>query len=576
MNSITLQFYNNTKRIISIFKISNKIPIIVLLVVFSTLLELLGIGILIPISSIIFQSDSAINDKIISILPAYFEKQNSLEIFLYAFLIIFIIKNIILIFIEYYKADYFHSIYLKMVNNFYIFYLNTPLKFFFKKNSSKIVDIVITRVEKYIGSLLAFTNLISELILTLGIFLLLLSISSLSAIILILALMMFLALYLKVLKKKLMKFGWVRDENQGTYIKHLNESLNFIREINIFKLKKYFQDQGNILSNKFVFAKQNITFITSIGRNFFEIVAIICIFSFLIFLNHKENSIIDILPIITIYMAGALKILPSINRISNGVQNINVNFNISKTIIDEIVSLEKNQLNFNEKLNKNFQFNNQIEIKNLEYFYNDTSKVFKNFNLTIKKGECVAIVGKSGSGKSTLLEIICGFLEPSNGLVLIDNENLSEYRNDWMKMIGYVTQETFILDDSLKKNVAISDLENEKIDEKRVIEILKTINLYNFFIDKKDGINTILHERGKSLSGGQKQRINIARNLYKKPKVIFFDEPTSALDHKTSEDMIIELKKIKKYSTMIIVTHDIKIMNFCDRVVNLDEINARI
>ena len=206
--------------------------------------------------------------------------------------------------------------------------------------------------------------------------------------------------------------------------------------------------------------------------------------------------------------------------------------------------------------------------------YEEAKYVLKNFNLTINKGECIAIVGKSGSGKSTLLEIICGFIEPQKGKILIDNKNLLDHRYEWMSMIGYVTQDTFILNDTLKNNIALFDLQKKNIDEDKVIESLKTINLFNFFNDQKKGINTILDEKGKTLSGGQKQRINIARNLYKDPKVIVFDEPTSALDQETSEEIIKELNKIKKFSTIIIVTHDKKIMNFCDRIVNLDEINV--
>ena len=248
-----------------------------------------------------------------------------------------------------------------------------------------------------------------------------------------------------------------------------------------------------------------------------------------------------------------------------------------ESIVAEISSLKNNQLKYKIERNKdNLEFNKEIKIKNLSFSYNYQKTILKNLNFDIKKGECVAIVGKSGSGKSSLLEVLCGFLEPSKGVVLIDDKNLLDYREEWLNIIGYVTQETFILDDTLKKNIALFDLETKNINEKKVNDSLKKTNLYNFFNNEKDGLETILNERGKTISGGQKQRINIARNLYKNPKIIFFDEPTSALDEKTSDDIIDQLKKIKNSCTILIVTHDKKIMNFCDKIINLDDLNARI
>lgn len=577
INSLTINFYKNSLKIFSIFNIQNKIPIIVILVLFSTLLELLGIGMLIPIASILFETDSEINRQILSFLPTSFHSENSLQIFLYIFLLIFVLKNLILVFIEYYKANYFHKVYLKILNNFYTFYLNTPLKFFFKKNSSKIIDILINRVDQFISTLQAFTNLLSELVLTLGILILLLSISSLSAISIILILIIAGVIYLKILKKKLINYGRIRDENLANYIKHTSETLNFIREIKIFNILKYFEKIEKFNSKSFIFAKKNITFINGIGRNFFEIIAVLSIFLVLLFLSEDEASIVKLLPLITIYLAGAIKILPSINRISHGIQNININFNVTESIVAEILSLKNNQLKYKIERNKdNLEFNKEIKIKNLSFSYNYQKTILKNLNFDIKKGECVAIVGKSGSGKSSLLEVLCGFLEPSKGEVLIDDKNLLDYREEWLNIIGYVTQETFILDDTLKKNIALFDLETKNINEKKVNDSLKKTNLYNFFNNEKDGLDTILNERGKTISGGQKQRINIARNLYKNPKIIFFDEPTSALDEKTSDDIIDQLKKIKNSCTILIVTHDKKIMNFCDKIINLDDLNARI
>ncbi len=572
-----IEFYNKTKIIFKVCKIKNKIPIVVFFIFCSTLLELFGIGMLIPITSLFIDPNSGYSKTIISVFFENYEEEKVLTTLLSIYLVIFIVKNIFLIFIEYYKSSFIHHIHSKIVKTFYSEYLKSPISFFFTKNTSYLTSVLSLRVPNYIGALLAFAALLSELMLSACLIVLLLILTPYTATTIAAMLMLIILSYNKILKKRLNMLGLKRDNHETAWIKNFTETLNFLKEINIFNATTYVQEYNNSNSNKFIKAKQIITFLNSIGKIFFESVAVLCLIGFLFFTSIKGGIFIDALPLLAAYVAAAMKFLPSLNKISNGLQFITFNMPTTDSIIEELDYAKKNNQENERKIKdvKNLEFNKSIKLKNIGFSYPDGKKVLNNLNLDIKKGETVAIIGESGLGKSTLIEIMCGFLEPQTGAVLIDDKNLNEFSTEWKKLIGYVPQQTFIVNDSIRKNVGLWDLSKDNIDDKKVLLCLKAVGLSKFLESKKNGLDTVILEGGKSLSGGQKQRISIARNMYKGSKIIFLDEPTSALDDKTEDEILKELELIKKDTTLIIVTHKKKIANFCDKIIDLSKINYK-
>ena len=211
---------------------------------------------------------------------------------------------------------------------------------------------------------------------------------------------------------------------------------------------------------------------------------------------------------------------------------------MQKILAKKFKNLTKKKKNKNSK-RSSINFNKEIELKNLNFSYDlKNSKkikfIFENLNLIIKKGDCVGIQGESGSGKSTLIDLIIGLQKPSAGKILIDGSDMDGSVESWQEIIGCVPQEVFILDDSLKKNIAFG-LNNQEISDEKIKKSLEFSNLNNFLSGLENHLETIIGENGLRLSGGQKQRIGIARAIYNNPDILIFDESTSSLDVETEE-----------------------------------------
>ena len=222
----------------------------------------------------------------------------------------------------------------------------------------------------------------------------------------------------------------------------------------------------------------------------------------------------------------------------------------------------KNQQNYLSVIQK-------FHLLNVSYKYPNTEKdILKNISLTLNKGEMLGLFGKTGSGKSTIVDIITGLLNFDNGEIIIDQKKFNKVPIFWQRRIGYVPQNIYLLDESLKKNIALG-VNVKKVDESKIEEVIDLLDLKTLVNTLPVGMETEIGERGTRLSGGEKQRIGIARALYNDPQILIFDEATNALDIKTEESIMSSIKKLLKEKIILIISHKKKTLSFCNRVVEL-------
>ena len=212
-----------------------------------------------------------------------------------------------------------------------------------------------------------------------------------------------------------------------------------------------------------------------------------------------------------------------------------------------------------------------LELQQIHYRYPNTKQpALQSLSLEIKAGESIGLVGPSGSGKTTLVDVLLGLLEPQFGKMEFNGRPLLENLEEWRSQVAYLPQQVFLIDNSLRCNVALGEEESE-IDDARLREALRQARLTELVEQLPQGVNTILGERGVRLSGGQRQRVALARAFYHGRSVLVMDEATSALDNETEKEIVTEIQRLKGQKTMIVIAHRLTTVQHCDRIYRLEQ-----
>ena len=308
-------------------------------------------------------------------------------------------------------------------------------------------------------------------------------------------------------------------------------------------------------------------------RFLFEVLAVLSLIIIILSMTMQDKETSTILATLAIFGAAAFRLMPSITRILAAIQSLRYGLPVLDLIAQELsFSNAATQITTSKKMiNFSSAFKDKLVMENVVFSYPEVSlPSLKDSSLEIKRGECVGIIGPSGSGKSTLVDIILGLLKPERGSVLVDDKDIHSNVRSWQGQIGYVPQFIFLLDDSLRNNIAFGVIEDD-IDDTLIEQAIETAQLSEFVRDLPKGIHTDVGERGVRLSGGQRQRIGIARALYQNPCVIVLDEATSSLDYNTEKRIMDTVYKLNQEKTVIIIAHRVSTLKDCDRIYRLED-----
>ena len=532
--------------------------------VFISLLETVGISIIMPFISVASDFSLVQNNEYYKMVYDFFgfgEAQHfviGFGVFLIGF---YVFRSGVNLFYFHLLARFSQGRYHLLAYRLFESYLGMSYRNFIDRNSSNLTKTIVNEAGNLTALMSGVLMMFSEVFVVIFIYAMMLYMNW--KITLLISILLFVnALFLvKVVSLKIKQAGKEREGHQKKFYEIINSSMGN------FKLMKLKSNASDLIDEfgeaSYGFAKANILNQTLIQfpRLFLEALGF-CIVTFVvIYLVYKyESNVSAVLGLISMFVLGLYRLMPSANRILSGYNQILFHYK-SLDIVHQDIMYDRERFD-----DKSVAFADKIELQNIDFAYKEDKPILNNIQLTIAKGSKIAFVGESGSGKSTLVDIIIGLYRPINGKILIDGQELNETNiKAWRKKIGYIPQSVYLFDGSVAQNVAFGS----EYDEKKVTKVCKLANILEFLNTHQEGIRTMVGENGIKLSGGQKQRIAIARALYDDPEILVLDEATSALDNETESIIMDEIYKVSEDKTLIIIAHRLSTIERCERVFSL-------
>ncbi len=560
-------------------KQKNQIFGLIILMIIGALLEACSIVVLVPVVEVVFQPETIANNAYHLNDIYRLSHIGSIEVFcvsiMVGLIVVFIVKNFFLFIQQKVLYRFIYTNQFRTSERMMKNYIRRDYEYYLNADSAVIQRSITSDVNNMYALMQSLMLLLSELAVFIGIIAVLFTNHPLMTLILAGMLGVTLLVIKLVLKPILYKAGKDNQDYYSGLFKWISQTVNGIKEIKIGGKELYFSNRYDECGRGYVGAVQKYTLLSNVPRLIIEVVTISAIVIFLITLYLNKVDSAWAIGTMTSFGYAVVRLMPSANRINNCLNNISYFepflMNVSDNLQDEISDSNSETLSLERPKDK-LEVKEKIVLKDIMYKYpNSEVYVLNKASMEIPVGSAVGIVGTTGAGKSTIVDVMLGLLKLESGEITADGENVLSKENyrKWLKNIGYIPQTVFMLDDTIRRNVAFG-IPEEEIDDERVWEVLKEAQLDEFVKSLPDQAETGIGERGIRLSGGQRQRISIARALYEDPEVLVLDEATSALDGDTEQAIMDSVNSLHGRKTLIIIAHRLQTIEKCDAVYRIE------
>ena len=557
---------------------------IVILMLIGGVLESVGISLIAPVMEIVLQPEAVDQKPYLHFLYTFFHLRSTEQLaglIMVALVLVFVIKNIFLYFMNVVQLRFVYTNQFATSRRMMINFMKRPYEYYLNADTSVIQRNITSDVNNMYGLILSVLQLTSEVIVFVCLVVILLSQDAQMTIFIAGLLIVVLMIIKYVIKPVMQRAGRENQDYYSGLYKWIEESVTGIKEIKIAGRENYFINGYADCGAGYVNAVQKYNLYNSTPRLLIETVAIAGMIGYMLFLMQTGVSIRQVAPSLSVLALAAARLLPSANRINTYTTSIayfepffmNVSDHLQAEIHDEDMTYDEHVYRRRETVEK-LPLHREISLENISYKYpNKDVYILKEANLKIPVGKSVGIVGTSGAGKTTIVDVMLGLLAPAEGRILADGVEVRAHYKEWLKNIGYIPQTIFMLDSTIRKNVAFG-VPDDEIEEERVWAALKEAQLDTYIRSLPDGLDTSIGERGIRLSGGQRQRIGIARALYEDPEVMVLDEATSALDGETEAAIMESINRLHGKKTLVIIAHRLTTIEKCDLVYRVGEQKA--
>ncbi|MCU6743100.1 ABC transporter ATP-binding protein/permease [Suilimivivens aceti] len=545
------------------------------------LLETLGVSAMIPVVQALLAPDELMGyiDRIPVVknlcdaLSITTVKQVTMAL-LYGMMAIYVIKNLYILLLTYMQNTFITKNRNRMISRVMAEFLNRPYEKYLGADIPTVFRITDSDIPQTFSLILAMLQLASEAVVTCLIFMVLL-LNDPGMTLFIIAVFGLLTLFIvKVFKPRLNRIGARNQAIQSRIAKWRIQATYGLKDVKVLNREEFYVRNYYETGKVGAEVARNYAVLNNMPRLLIETVFIVSVLGFLVVYINGGGDITAMVTTISAFAIAAVRVLPSVNRINTYITEIaytqpSLDFvydNLQEGMKTDAMLAERKAYSQVEKL----KLDHQIELDHISFHYPDSDKnIFEDAHMIVPKGKSVGIIGTSGAGKSTIVDILLGLLHAQTGMITCDGVDIFKNYESWLAQIGYIPQSIYLIDESIRDNIAFG-IDADKIDEKRIWEVLEEAQLKEFVEELPEGLDTTIGDRGVRLSGGQRQRIGIARALYNDPEILVFDEATSALDNDTEAAVMEAVNSFHGRKTMIIIAHRLNTIEKCDMIYKVE------
>ncbi len=552
------------------------------LILIGGLLETLGVSLLLPVVSAFMNPDAIMDNALVDRVAQILHIETSGQLLTYmlvALIVLYVLKNAYLLFLTYVQNTFVTRNRNRMISRVMREFLNRPYEDYLGADIPTVFRLTDSDIPNAFQLILVMIQMITEIVVAVSLCIVLVVASPVLCLFVVVIFLGMTLLITKQLKPRLNRIGHRNQTIQSRIAKWRIQSIYGLKDVKVLHREEFFvrnyYESGAIGAN----VARNYAVFNNLPRLLIETVFMASMFLFILIYMLRGGDMNVLVPQLTAFAMAAIRMLPGINRINTYLSEIaytqpcldylyeNLNENMKKDVNGSVTGLTgetRQQL-------PALALQDKIVLDHITYAYPNTDKnIFTDAHMEVKKGQSVGIMGPSGAGKSTIVDILLGLLHVQAGEITCDGVNIFDNYPSWLAKIGYIPQSIYLIDESIRDNIAFG-IDADRIDDKRIWEVLEEAQLKEFVEELPDGLDTTIGDRGVRISGGQRQRLGIARALYHNPEILVFDEATSALDTDTEKAVMDAINSFHGRKTMVIIAHRLNTIAKCDVIYKVED-----
>ncbi len=554
-----------------------------LLILIGGLLETVGVSMLLPVVQAIMDPEQLMENELVGKVTDALHIETSRQLIILmlgALIALYVVKNAYLLFQTYVQNTFVTRNRNRMISRVMREFLNRPYEEYLGADIPTVFRLTDSDIPNAFQLILVMIQMVTEIVVAGFLCIVLVVVSPVMSLFIFCIFLGMTLMITKVLKPRLNAIGHKNQQIQSRIAKWRIQSIYGLKDVKVLDREEFFvrnyYESGAIGAD----VARNYAVFNNLPRLLIETIFMASMLLFIMLYMLRGGNITVLIPQLSAFAVAGIRVMPGTNRINTYLSEItysqpcldylyeNLTANMKMDVNGSVTGLARGAGAQAQESRTHLQ--DKIVLDHITYAYPNTEKnIFTDAHMEVKKGQSVGIMGPSGAGKSTVVDILLGLLRVQEGTITCDGANIFDNYADWLSKIGYIPQSIYLIDESIRDNIAFG-IDGDKIDDRRIWEVLEEAQLKEFVEELPEGLDTTIGDRGVRISGGQRQRLGIARALYHNPEILVFDEATSALDNDTEKAVMDAINNFHGRKTMVIIAHRLNTIAKCDVIYKVD------